>query len=489
MSQAAIQDLLATGAFDAFTQDEGGSEELKAAFEGADTNGDGSMDIDEFVAFMDEYGIDAEWAEQLFTAFDTDESGGVDFHEMVSVFVLANQPVAEPAVTYGATDRATGKFVDAEFPADETVVFGDECDPTNGEPVCWMRAPEVVPGAISLFEGIEPTDVCQGGLGDCWLLAAISALAEFPGAIESLFVTNRIAPDGKYTIKLWECIPDSKPSLVEVIIDDQLAVMDAELMYGPGYTFGGDPPQRYKPCFTAPQGKEIWVPLLEKAVAKFCGSFSNLNGGQALYAWMIFTGCTELYEYRKQEDETWQHVGVQYTDPRSVDSWSGYGGPDGVLEADAFWTKLCEFDASNFVMGASCSGGVEDQLDTGLVTGHAYSMLTCKEVNADGQTFKMICLRNPWGNDKEWNGAFSDTWDGWGEYPGLASKLGVSGKAADGKFWMCWEDFLANWDAVSVAAKKMDCIRGTNNTTRGITMKARNKTWQAVTCGGQCSIM
>ena len=48
--------------------------------------------------------------------------------------------------------------MDAEFPADETVVFGDGCDPTNGEPVCWMRAPEARPRAridIEASRGID----------------------------------------------------------------------------------------------------------------------------------------------------------------------------------------------------------------------------------------------------------------------------------------------------------------------------------------------
>jgi calpain-15 len=473
-----VYDMLQNPAFDAFTKDPDGSENLKAAFEMGDLNGDGQMSLDEFTAMMDEYGIDSGSAEELFTAMDADGSGGVDFHEMVSVFVLANQPPAKKATTRGIGDSG-GAFLDTEFPADESVVFG-EADPTHGKPVSWERASEVFPGA-TLFDGIEPTDVCQGGLGDCWLLAAISALAEFPGAIEALFVTNRIMSNGKYTIKLF----DTNDGWVEVIIDDLLAVMDAEEIYGPGYTFDGG--VKLKPCFTSPNGNEIWVALLEKAVAKFCGSFGNLIGGQALYAWQIMTGCTDLWEYRK-DGEDWQHVAVAYTDSRSVDSWSGAAGDDGILDSEAFWAKIMECDAANYVMGASCSGGVEDQLDTGLVTGHAYSMISCLEVDADGETHRMCCMRNPWGNDKEWNGKFSDTWGEWGSYPELASAIGWS-DAPDGKFWMCYDDFLANWTTVSVAAKEMDTIRGTNNTTRGITMKAKKKFWNTATCGGNCSIM
>ena len=59
--------------------------------------------------------------------------------------------------------------MDAEFPADEDVVFGEGCDPTNGErdraiaegranPLCWMRAPEARPRAridIEASRGID----------------------------------------------------------------------------------------------------------------------------------------------------------------------------------------------------------------------------------------------------------------------------------------------------------------------------------------------
>ena len=49
-------------------------------------------------------------------------------------------------------------------PTDPPGALGD-ADPTEGKPVKWLRMQEAFPDAKHLFEGIEPTDVCQGGLG------------------------------------------------------------------------------------------------------------------------------------------------------------------------------------------------------------------------------------------------------------------------------------------------------------------------------------
>jgi calpain-15 len=45
------------------------------------------------------------------------------------------------------------------------------------------------------------------------------------------------------------------------------------------------------PLFSKSIGNEIYVNLIEKAFAKFAGSYSNLSGGSLLKAVIVMTGC------------------------------------------------------------------------------------------------------------------------------------------------------------------------------------------------------
>lgn len=54
-------------------------------------------------------------------------------------------------------------------------------DPAEG-----LQDPEV------FYKVIEPADVIQGQLGDCWFLCAIASLAERPALIERLFKVDKI---------------------------------------------------------------------------------------------------------------------------------------------------------------------------------------------------------------------------------------------------------------------------------------------------------
>jgi hypothetical protein len=58
----------------------------------------------------------------------------------------------------------------------------------------------------------------QGTLGDCWLMSAIAAVAEFEDVVRETFVTEEVNAEGKYTVKLFEPYtlpPGAKPPPVK----------------------------------------------------------------------------------------------------------------------------------------------------------------------------------------------------------------------------------------------------------------------------------
>jgi hypothetical protein len=56
-----------------------------------------------------------------------------------------------------------------------------------------------------LFEGkIEPDDLCQGAVGNCWLVAAFACASEFPDCVRGLFLTKEYNPRGLYKVRIFD---------------------------------------------------------------------------------------------------------------------------------------------------------------------------------------------------------------------------------------------------------------------------------------------
>ena len=124
------------------------------------------------------------------------------------------------------------KFDDGEFPPGAESLGAMESVDTKD--VEWKRGGEIFEAGrggdadtsegqqAKLFAGkIEPNDIGQGQLGDCWLLTAFVCLAESPGAIQSVFLTNEFNPRGRYVIKLFNGYTQSHE---ELEIDDYVPV-------------------------------------------------------------------------------------------------------------------------------------------------------------------------------------------------------------------------------------------------------------------------
>jgi hypothetical protein len=70
-------------------------------------------------------------------------------------------------------------------------LVGEHADIRSDWKTCrWRRPEEFIKGEIKIFDkDIEPNDILQGELGNCYFLSSLAALAEWPDRIRKLFIT------------------------------------------------------------------------------------------------------------------------------------------------------------------------------------------------------------------------------------------------------------------------------------------------------------
>jgi hypothetical protein len=195
---------------------------------------------------------------------------------------------------------------------------------------------------------IDPNDIKQRGLGDCYYLASVSALAKsHPEAIQNMIQDNK---DGTYAVTFHRPGPDGKDEAVKVSVD--LTIPSNSLRDDPS----GD---------SSSAGAEVWPQVIEKAYAKFRGAYGNIGAGgwpsDALYT---LTG---------------RPAAQQPTAGYSIDQISQDLGAKRALVMDTCGVQ--ESDKQLFK-------------DYHLVENHAYSV---KEVKKDKEGHLFLVLSNPWG--------------------------------------------------------------------------------------------
>ncbi|KAL6179509.1 hypothetical protein ACLB2K_051024 [Fragaria x ananassa] len=278
----------------------------------------------------------------------------------------------ELAVKEALCARGETNFTDQEFPPNDQSLFVDSENPSSNLQVVseWTRPADIVKesrlGARPcLFSGtVNPSDVSQGRLGDCWFLSAVTVLTEV-SQISEIIITPEYNEEGIYTVHF--CI---QCEWVPVVVDNWIPCES------PG-----------KPAFaTSRKGNELWVSLLEKAYAKLHCSYEALEGGLVQDALVDLTGgAGEEIDMRSAQAQ--------------IDLVSG-----------RLWSQLLRFKQEGFLLGAGSPSGSDVQISSsGIVQGHAYSLLQVREV--DGH--KLIQIRNPWANEVEWNGPWSDSSPEW----------------------------------------------------------------------------
>jgi len=312
----------------------------------------------------------------------------------------------------------------------------------------WIRARNIVRGkAPQLFDGIEPSDLLQGGLGDCWLVSAIACVAEFPDRIQKLFKDRSdLAEDGKYVISLWDLRSEDWK---DIEIDDRVPCKGYEWWQRKATTL-----------YAHPNEGEIWPILLEKAFAKLHGKYAAMDGGNSAWAWQAMTGCSNCIMMQRSGSDGWKTYTLSLEAQKERAKNGEYdcrvcpftAPSDASLEyttAEELGIFLAEMDGDMYVMGASVKGNSGEKVrDDGLVENHAYSLLRVVK-DLPGDVGALVQLRNPWGNAKEWRGAWADRSKEWTENPEIAEAVGY--KAGDnGRFWLQITDFAAVFDCLTI---------------------------------------
>jgi hypothetical protein len=317
-------------------------------------------------------------------------------------------------------------FEDSEFPPADSSLFFSHRPDRHFE---WKRPGEIVDNPQLFVEGFSRFDVQQGELGDCWLLAAVANLTLY----RRLFF--QIVPDdqsfdenyaGIFHFRFWQY-----GRWIDVVIDDRLPTYRGELVF-----------------LHSTEENEFWSALLEKAYAKLHGSYEALKGGSTCEAMEDFTGgVTEMYEMKASPPNLFKIIVKAY------ERWSLMG---------------CSIEPDPDVL--------EAQTPEGLIRGHAYSITKVQYVNIATPNVSgkipLLRLRNPWGNESEWNGAWSDNSPEW-QYISEDQKeeLGLNFDA-DGEFWMSFKDFQSHFDRLEICNLNPDSLAEDELT------EGRNKKWE-----------
>ena len=98
----------------------------------------------------------------------------------------------------------------------------------------------------------------------------------------------------------------------------------------------------------------------------------------------------------------------------------------------------------------------EEVFENGLVDGHAYSVTKVVEFEAKGEIHQLVRVRNPWGNQVEWNGAWSDKSPEWNNLSEKEkSDLGLINEQ-DGEFFIAYQDFVKQFSWLDICHISLD---------------------------------
>uniref|UniRef100_A0A8B9F3K8 Calpain-2 catalytic subunit n=1 Tax=Amazona collaria TaxID=241587 RepID=A0A8B9F3K8_9PSIT len=290
-------------------------------------------------------------------------------------------------------------FQDPSFPAGPAALGYQELGPNSykTQGVVWRRPTELCSSPRFIAGGATRTDICQGALGDCWLLAAIASLTLNEEILARVVPKDQSFQDkyaGIFHFQFWQY-----GEWLDVVVDDKLPTKNGKLLF-----------------VHSAEGSEFWSALLEKAYAKLNGSYESLSGGTTTEGFEDFTGgIAEWYELQKAPPNLFRII------QKALQKGSLLG---------------CSID----ITSAAESEAVTTQK---LVKGHAYSVTGAEEVGLlpQGAQCSKTCACCP-----NWSGVD----------PEVRERL--TRRHEDGEFWMAFNDFLRHYSRLEICNLTPDTL-------------------------------
>ncbi|XP_054422070.1 calpain-13 [Pteronotus mesoamericanus] len=295
-------------------------------------------------------------------------------------------------------------FEDETFPAEISSIGLELLKGKDLSSLKWKRPKDLLVGKSEpyfILDDASRFDIRQGSAADCWFLAALGSLTQNKQRLQKILRNQSFSHHyaGIFCFRFWQC-----GQWVEVVVDDRLPVLNNEYLFVHPFR----------------NNQEFWPCLLEKAYAKFRGSYFHLHYGHLPDSLVDLTG------------------GVVTT----IDLHSS--------PSDLVMMVKTAAKAGSLMTCATPVGptGMATTMDNGLVSQHAYTITGAEKIQYRRGWEDLIRLWNPWG-DTEWRGRWRDGSPEWQDTQDPRRSQLYKNKE-DGEFWMSCRDFQENFSCLYV---------------------------------------
>ncbi|CAM4746328.1 unnamed protein product [Rotaria magnacalcarata] len=322
-------------------------------------------------------------------------------------------------------------FNDLEFPNNKSSLYYTPGFNRALNNVVWKRPYELCSSPQFIVKEANRFDLDQGQLGNCWFISAVSMITQNATIFERVCPLDQTYDKryyaGIFHFRFWQF-----GKWIDVVVDDYLPTINNRLIF----------------CQNIKEPNEFWAALLEKAYAKLSYSYEGTDAGQTTDALIDMTGGIE----------------------------ESFNTKD-VKDKEQFWYTIGTALKHDAMIGCSISSDPterEAKMINGLVKGHAYAVTAAVRVKlTSGEIVQIIRCRNPWGNEVEWNGAWSDEdKTRWNTVDPYSREQLHYEKKGDGEFWMLYSDWLKNFEQVQICNLSPDSFKGQH-----IAQQGKHITW------------